>query len=499
MELFDNLAFGFGVALSPINVVYSFIGVLFGTLVGVLPGLGAVATISLLLPITFTLEPHQAIIMLSGIYYGAQYGGSTTAILVNLPGEASAVVTALDGYQMARKGRAGVALATAALSSLLAGTIGTLVIAIAGPLLVSVALAFGPADYCSLMVFGLVGAVILAHGSIIKAVGMIFVGLLIGAIGIDFATSVARFTFGIPQLGDGISLSVVAMGVFGIGETINNLGRSKDNREFVKVTRLWPTLAELKKMVMPALRGTGLGSFLGLLPGGGPTLAAFSSYSLEKKVSRNPGKFGTGVIAGVAAPEAGNNAAAQTSFIPLLTLGLPSNAVMALMIGALMMHGLSPGPRLIVEQPTLFWGLIASMWVGNLMLVILNLPLVGIWVKCLTVPYRFLFPVILVICCIGVYSINYSALDILFASAFGLCGFMFFRLGCEPAPMLLGLVLGPKIEENLRQALLISRGDPMVFIERPISLTFLVFTAILLLLMVAPSLRSKRELAFEED
>lgn len=349
------------------------------------------------------------------------------------------------------------------------------------------------------MVFGLVGAVILAHGSIIKAVGMIFVGLLIGAIGIDFATSVARFTFGIPQLGDGISLSVVAMGVFGIGETINNLGRSKDNREFVKVTRLWPTLAELKKMVMPALRGTGLGSFLGLLPGGGPTLAAFSSYSLEKKVSRNPGKFGTGVIAGVAAPEAGNNAAAQTSFIPLLTLGLPSNAVMALMIGALMMHGLSPGPRLIVEQPTLFWGLIASMWVGNLMLVILNLPLVGIWVKCLTVPYRFLFPVILVICCIGVYSINYSALDILFASAFGLCGFMFFRLGCEPAPMLLGLVLGPKIEENLRQALLISRGDPMVFIERPISLTFLVFTAILLLLMVAPSLRSKRELAFEED
>ncbi len=499
MELFDNLGFGFGIALNPINIFYSFVGVLFGTLVGVLPGLGAVATISLLLPITFTLEPHQAIIMLAGIYYGAQYGGSTTAILVNLPGEASAVVTALDGYQMARKGRAGVALATAALSSLFAGTIGTLVIAIAGPLLASVALAFGPADYFSLMVFGLVGAVILASGSIVKAIGMIFIGLLIGVIGIDFATSVARFTFGIPQLGDGISLSVVAMGVFGIGETINNLGRSAEAREFVKVTRLWPTLAELRSMMPGTLRGTALGGFLGLLPGGGPTLAAFSAYSLEKKVSRTPEEFGQGHIGGVAAPEAANNAAAQTSFIPLLTLGLPSNAVMALMIGALMMHGLSPGPRLIVEQPTLFWGLIASMWVGNFMLVVLNLPLVGIWVKCLQVPYRLLFPIILVVCCIGVYSINYSALDILFASGFGLFGYILYKLGCEPAPMLLGLVLGPMIEENLRQALLISRGDPMVFLERPISLTFLIFTAALLLLMILPSLRSKREVAFEED
>lgn len=498
MGFLDNLVFGFGIALSPLNLLYSFVGVLLGTLIGVLPGLGPVATISILLPLTFSLEPHQAIIMLAGIFYGAQYGGSTTAILVNLPGESSAVVTALDGYQMARQGRAGAALATAALASFLAGTVGTLVIAIAGPMLARVALAFGPADYFSLMVFGLIGAVILAHGSVVKAIGMIFIGLMLGTIGLDFATSVARFTFHIPQLSDGLELAVVAMGLFGIGETINNLGREESARGYVKVSRLWPTWEDIRSMLPAAWRGTGIGCFLGVLPGGGPTLSAFSAYSMEKKVSRNPSTFGKGEIRGVAAPEAANNAAAQTSFIPLLTLGLPSNAVMALMIGALMMQGLSPGPGLMHDRPELFWGLVASMWIGNLMLVILNLPLVGIWAKCLTIPYRLLYPAILIICCIGVYSINNSALDVLFATGFGLCGYIFYKLGCEPAPLLLGLILGPMIEENLRQALLISRGNAMVFIERPISLFFLALALLLLIVLILPAVRARRVEAFEE-
>lgn len=498
MEFFQHLGFGFGVALAPLNLLYSFLGVLLGTLIGVLPGLGPVATISILLPVTFSLEAHQAIIMLAGIFYGAQYGGSTTAILVNLPGESSAVVTALDGYQMARQGRAGAALATAALASFLAGTVGTLLIALAGPLLSKVALAFGAADYFSLMVFGLVGAVILAHGSVIKAIGMIFIGLLLGTVGMDFATSVTRFTFRIPQLGDGVELAVVAMGLFGLGETINNLGRPEEARGYVRVSRIWPRLSEMKEMLPAAWRGTALGCFLGVLPGGGPTLSAFSAYSLEKKIARDPSRFGRGAIEGVAAPEAANNAAAQTSFIPLLTLGIPSNAVMALMIGALMMQGLTPGPTLMNQRPELFWGLIASMWVGNLMLVILNLPLIGLWAKCLTIPYRILYPTILVVCCLGVYSINNSALDVVFATGFGFFGWAFYRLGCEPAPLLLGLILGPRIEENLRQALLISRGDASVFVERPISLTFLVLTAGLLVLLIAPSVRTTRAEAFEE-
>ena len=499
MDVLANLGLGFSVALAPMNLLYGFLGVLLGTVIGVLPGLGPVATISILLPFTFSLQPQAALIMLAGIYYGAQYGGSTTAILVNLPGESSSVVTAIDGHQMARQGKAGLALATAALASFLAGSFATFVIALAAPALAEVALQFGPADYFSLMVFGLVGAVILAHGSVLKAVGMILVGMLLGMIGIDVNTSVPRFTFGVPQFGDGIDFAVIAMGIFGIGETILNLERTGAARTYVQAVKsLWPKLQELRAMLPPACRGTLLGSALGILPGGGPVLASFSAYALEKKVSAKPEQFGQGAIEGVAGPEAANNGAAQTSFIPLLTLGLPANAVMALMIGALMMHGLHPGPQLMRDKPELFWGLVASMWTGNLMLVILNLPLVGIWAKLLTLPYRFLYPAILLICAIGVYSINNSALDVLVATVFGFVGYLLYRLNCEPAPLLLGFILGPLIEENLRRALVISQGDPSVFVQRPISCTFLVLTAVLIVVLAAPAIRSGRERVFRE-
>ena len=500
MEFFDDLGLGFAVALAPTNLLYGFIGTLLGTVIGVLPGLGPVATISILLPITFTLQPQAAMIMLAGIYYGAQYGGSTTAILVNLPGESSSVVTAIDGYQMARQGKAGLALATAALASFFAGTCATLVIAVAAPALAEVALRFGPADYCSLMIFGLVSAVILAHGSVVKAIGMIFTGILLGTIGIDVNSSVPRFTFGIPQFGDGIDFAVIAMGIFGIGETIINLERSAEARGYVQQYKgLWPSPTDLRAILPPAIRGTALGSALGILPGGGPVLSTFSAYSLEKKIAADPSRFGRGAIEGVAGPEAANNAAAQTSFIPLLTLGLPSNAVMALMIGALMMQGIHPGPQLMRDKPELFWGLIASMWVGNLILVILNLPLVGMWAKLLTVPYKVLYPAILLICCIGVYSIHNDPLDVLIATVFGFVGYVLYRLQCEPAPLLLGFILGPLIEENMRRALLISKGDPAVFVQRPISATFLVLTVLLIIMLAAPMIRSKREEVFQEE
>jgi putative tricarboxylic transport membrane protein len=500
MDVLANLGLGFSVALAPVNLLYGFLGVLLGTIIGVLPGLGPVATISILLPFTFGLQPQTALIMLAGIYYGAQYGGSTTAILVNLPGESSSVVTAIDGHQMARQGKAGLALATAALASFLAGTFATFVIALAAPSLAEVALQFGPADYFSLMVFGLVAAVILAHGSVVKAIGMILVGMLLGMIGIDVNTSVPRYTFGIPQFGDGIDFAVIAMGIFGIGETILNLERSGTARSYVQaVKNLWPKASELRAMLPAASRGTLLGSALGILPGGGPVLSSFSAYALEKKISRQPDQFGKGAIEGVAGPEAANNGAAQTSFIPLLTLGLPSNAVMALMIGALMMHGLHPGPQLMRDRPELFWGLVASMWTGNLMLVILNLPLVGIWAKLLTLPYRFLYPAILLICAIGVYSINNSALDVVVATVFGFLGYLLYRLNCEPAPLLLGFILGPLIEENLRRALVISHGDPAVFVQRPISCAFLAMTAVLVVVLAAPMIRSGRERVFREE
>ncbi len=499
MELFQQLALGFSVALTPQNLLYGFMGTVLGTLIGVLPGLGPVATISILLPITFSLPPQAALIMLAGIYYGAQYGGSTTAILVNLPGESSSVVTTLDGYQMARQGRAGLALAAAALASFFAGTVATLIIAGFAPLLAEVALKFGPADYFSLLLFGLVAAVILAHGSVLKAVCMILAGILIGLMGIDVNSSQERFTFGVPDFGDGIDFAVIAMGLFGLGETIANLERKEEERHFVvEVRGLWPSLAELKSIFPPALRGTVIGSALGILPGGGPILASFSSYAVEKKISAQPQRFGQGAIEGVAGPEAANNAAAQTSFIPLLTLGLPANAVMALMIGALMMHGIAPGAQLMSQRPELFWGLIASMWTGNLMLVILNLPLIGIWVKLLAVPYRLLYPAILLVCCIGVFSINRNPLDVFLAALFGFLGYVFYRLRCEPAPLLLGFVLGPLLEENLRRAFVISKGDPTVFVQRPISATFLALTLVLIVVLAAPMIRRSREQVFGE-
>jgi TctA family transporter len=502
MDIFHNLVLGFQVAAVPINLLYCFIGVILGTLIGVLPGIGPIATIAMLLPITFNLNPVAALIMLAGIYYGAQYGGSTTAILVNIPGESSSVVTCLDGYQMARQGRAGPALAIAAIGSFFAGCVATLAIAVAAPPLAEVALKFGPAEYFSLMVFGLIAATVLAHGSLVKAIAMVVWGLLLGIIGTDVNSGVLRFTFDIPELSDGIGFVIVAMGMFGTAEIIANL-ELKDKREIFtsKVTHLYPTKQDLKDSWGAILRGTALGSALGILPGGGALLASFGAYTLEKKVSKHPERFGKGAIQGVAGPESANNAGAQTSFIPMLTLGIPSNAVMALMIGALMIQGIAPGPQVMNEKPELFWGLIASMWVGNLMLVVLNLPMIGMWVKLLTVPYRFLFPSILVFMAIGVFSLSNNPFDVLIMGVFGVLGYICAKLECEPAPMILGFILGPLMEENLRRAMLLSRGDPFVFVSpsKPISLGFLVASAALLVVVALPAIRAKREEAFAEE
>ena len=499
-ELLSNLALGFSVALTLNNLMYCFIGCLLGTLIGVLPGIGPIATIAMLLPATFTLPPESSLIMLAGIYYGAQYGGSTTAILVNLPGESSSVVTALDGYQMARQGRAGVALTTAALGSFFAGSVATVLLAVAAPPLAQIAFKFGPAEYFSLMVLGLIAAVVLAHGSVIKAIGMILLGLLLGLVGTDVNSGMARFSFGIPELSDGIGFVAIAMGVFGFAEIIKNLEQGEAREVFTnKVTSLWPTKADFKAAYPAVLRGTALGSLLGILPGGGAVLGAFSAYTLEKKIAKDASKFGKGDIRGVAAPESANNAAAQTSFIPLLTLGIPPNPVMALMVGAMIIQGIQPGPQVMVERPNLFWGMIVSMWIGNLMLVILNLPLIGMWIKLLKVPYRLLYPAILVFCCIGVYSLSNSPFDVIMTALFGFIGYVFVKLECEPAPLLLGFILGPMMEENLRRAMLLSRGDPMTFLTRPLSATLLVISLLLLIIIFLPAIRKKREEAFVEE
>ena len=499
MELLSNLMLGFGVALHWNNILYCFIGCILGTLIGVLPGIGPIATIAMLLPATFVLPPVSALIMLAGIYYGAQYGGSTTAILVNLPGEVSSVVTCLDGYQMARKGMAGKALGIAALGSFFAGSVATVLIAGFAPPLAELALKFGPADYFSLMVLGLIAAVVLAHGSIIKAIAMIILGLLLGLVGTDVNSGVARYSFNIPELIDGLGIGTLAMGMFGFSEIVRNLEQGEEREIFTKsVTGLWPNWADIKQAFPAVCRGTILGSALGILPGGGPVLGSFSAYTLEKKIAKDPSRFGKGAIEGVAAPESANNAAAQTSFIPLLTLGIPSNPVMALMIGAMIIHGIQPGPQIMTAKPELFWGMIASMWVGNLMLVVLNLPLIGMWVKLLTVKYDYLFPAILIFCCIGVYSISNAWMDVILAAIFGFIGYVFIKLETEPAPLLLGFVLGPMMEENLRRAMLLSRGDPAVFVQRPISLTLLIVAGALLAFMLAPSISKKREEAFQE-
>ncbi len=499
MELLTNLGIGFDTAFTLTNLLYCFVGVFLGTLIGVLPGLGPTATIAMLLPITFTLSPVAALIMLAGIYYGAQYGGSTTAILVNLPGEASSVVTTLDGYQMARQGRAGSALATAAIGSFFAGTVATLLLALFAPPLAEIGLKFGAAEYFSLMVLGLVAAMVLARGSLLHAAGMILLGLLLGLIGTDVNSGAQRYSFGIPELSDGISFVVVAMGMFGLGEIIRNL-EDEATRSLVikKITSLMPTKEDFRRMVAPILRGTAVGSVLGILPGSGAILGAFAAYALEKKVSKYSHEFGKGAIEGVAAPESANNAGAQTSFIPMLTLGIPSNPVMALMIGAMIIQGIQPGPADITEQPALFWGIIVSMWFGNLFLLVLNLPMIGMWVRVVTAPYHFLFPAILVFCAIGVFSLNNTEFDVYLMAMFGLLGYIFAKLDCEPAPMLLAYILGPLMEEYLRRALVISRGNPMTFIERPISAAMLAIAVLAVVVVLLPVIYKKREEAFQE-
>jgi len=493
-ELIQHLSLGFSVALTLQNLMYCFIGCFLGTLIGVLPGIGPVATIAMLLPITFNLPPTPALIMLAGIYYGASYGGSTTAILVNLPGESSSVVTCIDGDQMGRQGRAGPALAIAALGSFFAGCVGTILIALFGPPLAELAFEFGAAEYFSMMVLGLVSAVVLAHGSLIKAVCMILVGLLLGIVGTDVNSGIARYSFGISELSDGIGFVSVAMGMFGFGEIIANLEQGEEREvNTSKVGSLMPTWTDLKMSFGPIVRGTALGTIFGILPGSHTVIASFSSYTLEKKLAKDPSRFGKGAIEGVAGPEAANNAAAQTSFIPLLTLGIPTGAVMALMVGAMTIQGIAPGPQVMTQKPDLFWGMIASMWVGNLMLVILNLPLISMWVQFLKIPYRVLFPGIILFCCIGAFSVNNSPAEVYLAALFGFFGYFSNKWGCEPGPLLLGFVLGPLMEENLRRAMLISRGDPSVFFTRPISCGMLVVALFLLLIIVLPQIRKKRE------
>jgi putative tricarboxylic transport membrane protein len=499
-ELFNNLAMGFAVAAHPYNFAFCLLGCLVGTLVGVLPGIGTVATVAMLLPITFGLPPVGALIMLAGIYYGAQYGGSTTSILVNIPGEAGSVVTALDGHQMARQGRAGAALSIAAIGSFFAGCVTTVLVAALGAPLTSLALLFGPAEYFSLMVLGLIFAVVLAKGSIVKAIAMILAGLLLSMVGSDLETGAARMTFNITYLADGIGFSNVAMGLFGFAEIIRNLEVSQESRDIVKgkISNLMPTRKDLVDASGAIGRGTFIGSLLGILPGGGAVVSSFAAYTIEKRISKHPQKFGHGVIEGVAAPESANNAAAQASFIPLLTLGIPPNAVMALMVGAMTIHGIIPGPQVMTKQPDLFWGMIVSMWIGNLMLVVINLPLVGVWVSLLRVPYRLLYPSIIVFCCIGVYSINNSPSDVIIAGTFGLIGYWLSKHDFEPAPLVLAFVLGPLIEENLRRAMLIARGDPTVFATRPISAGLLLIAAGLLVVALLPMMRKRRDEVFVE-
>jgi putative tricarboxylic transport membrane protein len=498
-DLLSNLGLGFAVALTLKNLGLCLIGCLVGTLVGILPGVGPIATISMLLPITFGLDPVGALIMLAGIYYGAQYGGSTTAILVNIPGEATAVVTTLDGHQMARQGRAGIALGIAAIGSFIAGTFATLLIAALAKPLTGIALIFGPAEYFSLMVMGLVFAVVLAHGSILKAIAMILFGILLSTVGVDLETGEERMTLGLEFLSDGIDFAVLAMGVFGIAEILRNLD-NVETRDVVRqrIGRLLPGREEFRQSAKPIARGTLIGAVLGILPGNGAVLGPFASYSVEKKLAADPSRFGKGAIEGVAGPEAANNAGAQTSFIPLLTLGIPPNAVMALMVGAMTIHGIVPGPLVMTNKPDLFWGMIASMWIGNLMLLVINLPLIGVWVRLLKVPYQLMFPAILMFCCIGIFSINSEAVQVLLIACFGLAGYGLSKLGFEPAPMLLGFVLGRLMEENFRRALLMSRGDLSTFIESPVSATLLIIAAAMLVLALLPNFRSSRDEVFAE-
>jgi putative tricarboxylic transport membrane protein len=493
MDFFHSVVMGFQVALQPVNLLFCFVGVLIGTLVGVLPGLGPVAAISLLLPTTFHVTPVSAIIMLAGIYYGAMYGGSTTSILVNIPGEAASVVTCLDGYQMARKGRAGPALGIAAFGSFIAGTIGVIGLMLIAPPLAEMALKFGPPEYFSLMIMGLTVLTFLASGPMWKALLMAAFGLFLGSMGMDTMTGATRFTFDVVELTDGVGLVPVVMGLFGISEVLLNVEQSMERSVFeTKIKSLLPTLRDWADSFWAILRGTVIGFFLGVLPGGGAVISSFVSYALEKRVSKHPEKFGTGVIQGVAGPESANNAATGGAFIPLLTLGIPANSVMAILLGALMIHGMQPGPLLVKEQPGLFWGVVTSMYLGNAMLLVLNLPLIGLWVKILKVPYPILFPLILLFCLIGAYSLNNSLIEVLIMVVFGVIGYLFKKFEYEAAPLVLALVLGPMLEAALRRSLLLSAGDPLIFLTRPISAVLMLISLFLLVYPLVPWLKEKR-------
>jgi putative tricarboxylic transport membrane protein len=499
VELFDNVMMGLTTALSLKNLAYCLLGTILGTAIGVLPGVGPTATIALLLPYTVALDPTTALIMLAGIYYGAQYGGSTTAILINLPGEASSAVTAIDGHQMARQGRAGPALTIAALGSFVAGTFATFVIVFFAPVLASMAIKFGPHEYFSLIVLGLVFSVTLAHGSAVKAIAMVVLGLLLGLIGTDVSSGTWRFTLGFPELADGVNFVALSVAFFGTAELLKNLEGEVNKPIFVsQVTSLMPTREDLRRSVKPILRGTVFGSVLGVLPGGGALLSAFAAYTLEKKLSKTPQEFGRGAIEGVAAPESANNAGAQTSFIPMLTLGIPSNAVMAMMIGAMIIQGITPGPKVATEQPALFWGLIASMWIGNLMLLVLNLPLIGVWVRLLKVPYWMLFPGIIMFSVIGIHSMNWNFFDIYGVIIIGIIGYALIKVECEPAPLLLGFVLGPMLEEHLRRAMLFSFGNMSTFVTRPWSCILLIMALIAFVVVLIPAIAQSREKVFVE-
>ncbi len=495
MEFISNMALGFDVALSASALFYCLLGVTLGTFIGVLPGIGPLATIGVLLPITFHLPPVEAIIMLAGIYYGSMYGGSTVAILLNLPGTAASAIVALDGHPMAKQGRAGPALVITTLSSFFGACVSIVIVSAFAPPLATFALRFGSPEYFSLMVMGLLAAAILVQGPFLKGIGMVLLGLILGMVGQDVVSGTPRFTFRTLELYDGLSFVVVVIGLFGLAEVIHNLSLGDKRESFAKKVpwrELIPSWTDIRHSFMPTVRGTGLGALLGVLPGAGPAISSFAAYAVEKRVAKDPDRFGKGAIEGVAAPEGANNAAAQTSFIPTLTLGVPGDAIMALMLGALMIHGLVPGPQIIQNNPEFFWGLIASFWIGNLLLLILNLPLVGIWIKLLSIPYRILFPAILVFVAIGIYSLHREPFDIFLVMGFGLAGYIFIKLKCEAAPLLLGLILGPLVEDNLRRSMLLSRGDPAIFISRPISAFFIGVTVAILVLVVVSTVRRSR-------
>jgi putative tricarboxylic transport membrane protein len=489
----DLFTIGFPTAFSPANLFYCFFGVFLGTFIGVLPGVGSLAAVALLLPVTFYLEPITALVMLAGVYYGAEYGGSTSAILLNLPGTPSSAVTCIDGHAMTKQGRAGVALFTTTIASFVGGSIGILLLIFFAPAIVSFALAFGPAEYFAAMLLGLVGAATISQGSALRGLAMVALGLLIGTIGTDIHSGVQRYTMGLPQLYDGIGLVVLAMGLFGVSEIIASV-RSQAHDRFAQKIRLrdmMPTREDTRRAAFPVMRGAGVGSVFGALPGAGPSIAAFLAYALEKRVSHQPAHFGKGAIEGISAPEAGNNAAVQTAFIPTLSLGIPGSATMAIMLGALMIHGINPGPRLMLEHPGLFWGLIASFWIGNVLLLVLNIPLIGLWVRLLTIPYKFLYPAILVLICVGIYSVRASVFDIWVVLVFGIIGYAMRLLRFEPAPLLIGFILGPMVEENFRRAMILARGDVLALFQRPLAGALLSLTLALILALAWSAIRRR--------